>query len=99
MSGPNETNGCGAQDSPIQPPNLIFEGDCNDHDLAYDKGGTELNRMRDDDAFLGNMLDDVGRRPWYYRPFYGAAALTYYAAVRSFGWIGKSFNYTKGDEK
>ncbi len=96
MSDPNETNGCGAQDSPLQPPNLIFKTECDDHDLAYDKGGTELNRMRDDDAFLGNMLDAVGQEPWYKRPLYGAAALVYYSAVRVGGWWGKSFNYNKG---
>ncbi len=91
----SEPNGCGSQDSDLDPPELIFHESCNEHDKAYEKGGTELNRMRGDDAFLGNMMGDVKRRPWYYRPFYGTAALTYYAAVRVGGWY-KSFKYKKG---
>lgn len=78
-------NGCGAANSKFNPPDLVFKSACDDHDEAYDLGGTNTDRKQADERFLSGMKASVRKRPWYYRPFYYTSAYTYYAAVRLFG--------------
>jgi hypothetical protein len=84
-------NGCGGKGGWIDPPEFIFHEDCNNHDLAYDRGFTEHDREAADKEFLRNMLLSVSKAPWYSRPFFQAQAYIYYRAVRMFG--AKHFNY------
>ena len=89
-------NGCGPKYGWINwlVPDVIFglhiEEDCNDHDFRYWIGCTEEDRLRADQE-LGDRIWKRAQEKtvaWYrrwMRPFYYAAAWTYYRAVRRLG--------------
>lgn len=52
------TNGCSPASFPFSI-NLIFECDCNLHDLQYWQGGSEEDRKTSDKEFLRNMLNSI----------------------------------------
>jgi hypothetical protein len=84
-------NGCGAKGGWFNPPDWIFEADCNRHDFAYWRGGDEAARRKADRGFYEAMQADASRLPVYDRWLGHLAAWTYYRAVRAFG--AKHFHY------
>ncbi len=87
----NLPNGCGGKGGWVNPPEWIFHEDCNKHDMAYEEGGTEQDRLFADKLFLADMLHSVSLVKWYRRPFLKSQAHIYYNAVRLFG--AKHFKY------
>lgn len=82
-----QPNGCGPK-TPwpwVKVPDFVFRQDCNAHDLAYHKGGTEADRKAADEAFLAAMLKSAKAAHWSIREYYRVQAWWYYAAVRKGG--------------
>lgn len=92
---PFKPNGCGAEGSILNPPDLIFEPACREHDSLYWVGGDPRKRFSADSIFYVRMIGRVKKAKWYTRPFYAAAAKVYHLAVR----IGGEKSFEKGDPK
>ncbi len=91
-------NGCGGENSWLNPPNFIFLSSCNKHDEMYEKGGKEVDRFIADFLFWWYMHKDVRKfanKYWYIYPIAYLVgflwAATYCTAVRIGG--KKFFNY------
>ena len=79
-------NGCGAQGSIIDPPDLRFRDACDDHDIAYAMGGTPADRAAADREFRQAMLKKAACAPWHKRAYLVPGAWLYWAGVRIGGW-------------
>jgi hypothetical protein len=93
-------NGCGAEGSILNPPDLRFKDVCDDHDVAYAMGGTSADRRLVDREWRRAMLAKAGQArlqasqaPWRQKPVkhakaagLWAAAWIYWGAVRVGGW-------------
>lgn len=80
------TNGCGAEGSVIDPPDLRFSAICNEHDLAYAQGGSSRERRRVDMEFRRLMIRKAKAAPWHKAAYLYPSAWGYWAGVRLFGW-------------
>jgi hypothetical protein len=87
------TNGCGASKSWFRPPyGIFFKASCNNHDIGYEKGGTEEDRLRCDIDFLRDMIIDTWEiKNRIKRCYYQVWAGLYFLGVRYRGH--KHFNY------
>ena len=83
-------NGCGGKGGWFQPPQFIFNADCNHHDFQYFIGCSEVDRKKADEQFYEEMIKDANHYHWLKRTFYKLMAFTYYRAVRQ---CGKKFFY------
>jgi hypothetical protein len=79
-------NGCGAEGSFIDPPDLRFHDACDEHDLAYEFGGTSRDRAIADRALLKAMKAKAACAPWKKALYLYPAAYLYFLGVRAFGW-------------
>lgn len=78
-------NGCGGKDCKINPPEWIFASSCDQHDLDYWIGCTELDRSNADWQFYTSMLQAAKEKSsWWNYLWYKSAAWVYYKAVRMF---------------
>lgn len=85
-------NGCGAVKSWFDPPELIFEASCRQHDFYYLRGGGLSDKLRADFWFGWLMLRNAfSQRKLLSQIIYTPLALIYWAAVFLFGWF--AFNW------
>ena len=78
-------NGCGPSSVPMRPPQFDFGDACERHDYTYAVGGTELDRVEADRAFLVAMHEAANRTWWPRRVWLRWVADRYYHAVRRYG--------------
>ena len=90
----DRTNGCGPYwlgEWVPDGPDGVYRCPCDDHDLRYEIGGSEINRWHADAKFFGAMLRRSRLLPWYKKPLGWACAVLYFLLVLLFGW--RSFSY------
>ena len=79
-----ETNGCGAAKSWLRPPyGIFFKASCDKHDVYYNKGGSEIDRLKADIFFFMFMIVDtwkIEKRPK--RFYYQLWSFIYFIGVR-----------------
>jgi hypothetical protein len=92
----SKPNGCGGEGDFVRPPQF-FPKACDDHDLAYDRGGSEKDRISADSLLFAEANDAAAKAPWYKWPLLTFAAPVYFLAVRAFGW--RFFKYRKTGEQ
>lgn len=78
-------NGCGGKGSRVPVPNFMFRASCDHHDANYWIGGHEGDRVKADQQFYSEMVDDVYRLSFWRWPIARFLARRYYRAVRRFG--------------
>lgn len=79
-------DGCGKKGGILDVPDFVFINSCNQHDLDYIVGCTEVDRKIADWNFYLNMCEDAKRTTpnKFKRLFYCALARLYYYSVRTF---------------
>ena len=96
-----KVNGCGACGGFwkwFKPPHYkFFKEQCNQHDKAYDIGGSKLDRLNADKLLFRQMIEltlyHFGYRKVSSQYWYITLAFAYYLAVRVFG--RSRFNFAK----
>jgi hypothetical protein len=93
----NSVNGCGCGSGILKyfkpPYHEFFKIECNAHDLAYDDGGSEIDRLHADRWLFKRMAERV--MACEYTPLKTTwmicISLLYYVSVRIFG--GNYYNF------
>lgn len=87
------SNGCGAKKSWINPPDLIFEEDCNEHDFDYWLGKSKEDKAKYDKNYYGRMKKRIKTKVsgYFKKLHYHIWAWAYYRFVVRFG--DEHFNY------
>lgn len=69
---------------------MFREANADWHDLNYNKGWTEEDRIKADNGFFIRLIQD-SLKTWWLKGYYIGLSIIFYLAVRQFG--NKYFNY------
>ena len=90
----DKPNGCGPAWLPLNVPDGpdgAFYGPCVFHDLDYQAGGSERDRLKADWRLYKRMIARCSLLPWYKRPLGWLWAGFFFVMVLCFGWTAFSY--------
>lgn len=89
-------NGCGGKGMGALVPDFMFGASCDHHDANYWIGGNEGDRVKADQQFYSELVDDVYRLAFWRWPIARFLAWRYYRAVRRFGRTFFHYGHPRG---